>query len=270
MSTAYQQLTIQRVVTYSHRKQGTFLDEEHVFHQVIAGRWEFRMAGRRYVAGPGDLVLLPPYLLHTVKPIGRTQVILQVCHFIAHDRFSELDGAPMVVSLPKKQQGGMAKIFRTLSKEWIGSSPHRTLMMSALLLQILSNYLRCTGTEVPFESTHYRAWSNIHDAIIFLQENHHKSNLGIDENAAASHLSPAHFSRQFKTLIGMSPYRYLRRYRIDRAKVLLMNGRLSCTEVGLATGHVNVALFSRVFRQFEGMSPTRWMDTTIFSGAARP
>lgn len=257
-------LAITRVEIQAHKPKGTFLDEEHVFTQVIAGCWDFRMADRRYLIGPGDLVLLPPYLLHTVRPHAGSRFVLNVCLFVLHDPLPGLAQAPLVVSVPSRERADLARLFTRLLGEWTGTAPQRGLMLQALLHQILALYLRHSGTQPAYEANNTRAWKNIADAVAYIQEQHHRSGLSIDGMAEAAGLSPAHFSRLFKACIGMSPYQYLCRYRIERAKELLMNGKRSCSAVALATGHVDVTGFSRVFRRLEGIPPTRWLDTTVF------
>ena len=257
---------IQRVVVYTHRQQGTFLDEEYVFHQVIAGTWEFRMAERCYRARPGDLILLPPYLLHTVVPEQETPLALNVCHFVLHQSVPELSQAPLVVSVPRSGRAEVARCFAILRREWLAQSPQRHLLLPALLFQILGLYLRHSHTEPAYEVMPKRWWESIQSAVAFLQKHQHESGLGIDAAANAAGLSRAHFSRQFKAQMGMSPYQYLCRYRMERAKELLMNRHLGCAEVATATGHRDVAAFSRAFRRLERMSPTQWLASTAFPG----
>lgn len=259
-------LSIKTVEIQAHKPKGTFLDGEYVYTQVIAGRWDFRMADRRYLIGPGDLVLMPPYLLHTVRPHAGSRFVLDVCLFTLHDPLPELAQAPLVVSVPGPVREEAAGLFTRLLGEWQGAEPHRGLMLQALLYQILALYLRHSGAEHGFEANHTRAWKNIADAVAFIQARHQERDLAIDGIARAADLSPAHFSRLFKACIGLSPWQYLCRYRIERAKELLMNGKRSCSYVAAATGHVDLAGFSRAFRRIEGRSPTRWLDATVFPG----
>ncbi len=259
-------LTIMTVEVQAHKPQGTFLDEEYVYTQVIAGRWDFRMADRRYLLGPSDLVLMPPYLLHTVRPHAGSRFVLYVSRFTLNDPLPELAQAPLAVTVPAAIRDEARTIFDRLLAEWQGDEPHRGLMLQALLHQILALYLRHSGAARPFEANNTRAWKNIADAVAFIQARHDDRNLAIADIAAAAGLSPAHFSRLFKACIGLSPWQYLCRYRIERAKELLMNGKRSCSDVALATGHVDLAAFSRAFRRVEGRPPTRWLDTTVFPG----
>ena len=76
--------------------------------------------------------------------------------------------------------------------------------------------------------------------------------------ARAALMSNAHFSRQFKTAYGETPYAYLMTRRIERAKALLRSGGLSVTEVCLAVGCSSLGSFSARFTELVGETPTAY------------
>jgi AraC-like DNA-binding protein len=69
-------------------------------------------------------------------------------------------------------------------------------------------------------------------------------------------LSPFHFSRAFKQSFGVPPHRYLSLRRIERAKALLANRKLSVTEIGLDVGFSETSSFTAAFRRITGETPT--------------
>lgn len=68
-------------------------------------------------------------------------------------------------------------------------------------------------------------------------------------------VSANYFSRVFRRELGMSPWQYLSRLRVLRAKQLLTNTDMSVTEVALAVGFADSAYFSRTFHKEVGRSP---------------
>ena len=82
--------------------------------------------------------------------------------------------------------------------------------------------------------------------------------LDVAELARAALMSPAHFSRQFRTAYGETPYAYLMTRRIERAKALLRSGELSVTDVCLAVGCTSLGSFSARFTQVVGETPTAY------------
>ena len=74
--------------------------------------------------------------------------------------------------------------------------------------------------------------------------------------AAVAHLSPAHFSRCFRTVFGETPHRYLQRRRIERSMFLLRETDRSVTEVCSDVGFNSLGTFSRTFREIVGETPS--------------
>ena len=82
--------------------------------------------------------------------------------------------------------------------------------------------------------------------------------VSLAELAATCDLSPFHFARAFKQTIGVSPYRFQKLRRLQRARDLLADGRRSVLEVALAVGYDSAQAMARVFRRELGVSPSRF------------
>jgi AraC-like DNA-binding protein len=72
--------------------------------------------------------------------------------------------------------------------------------------------------------------------------------------AAVAHVSPAHFSRQFRATFGETPHAYLRRRRAERAMELLRETDRPVTEICFDVGFASLGTFSRTFRAIVGES----------------
>jgi AraC family transcriptional regulator len=68
-------------------------------------------------------------------------------------------------------------------------------------------------------------------------------------------LSPRHFARAFKQSFGHPPHHYHLSQRIERAKMLLSDKRMSVTEIAIALGFADTSAFSTTFRRLAGGSP---------------
>jgi AraC-like DNA-binding protein len=71
-------------------------------------------------------------------------------------------------------------------------------------------------------------------------------------------MSPFHFARVFRALVGKPPYRYLLELRLQRAAELLRGG-LNVTEACFQSGFNNLSHFSRRFRRQYGVQPSRFV-----------
>ena len=76
--------------------------------------------------------------------------------------------------------------------------------------------------------------------------------------ARAAHLSPAHFSREFRRVFGEPPHKYLLTRRLERAAALLRNTDRSVADICLAVGLKSIGSFTTSFGRAFGMSPTAY------------
>ncbi|HEY7368872.1 MAG TPA: helix-turn-helix transcriptional regulator [Thermoanaerobaculia bacterium] len=74
--------------------------------------------------------------------------------------------------------------------------------------------------------------------------------------ARESGMSPFHFARIFRDLVGTPPHRFLVARRLEAARQLLRQG-LSVTETCLAVGFVSLSQFTSRFRRAYGVPPSR-------------
>jgi AraC-like DNA-binding protein len=82
--------------------------------------------------------------------------------------------------------------------------------------------------------------------------------LDIPALARVAHVSPAHFSRQFRATFGESPHRYLQRRRVERAMELLRETGRPITEICFDVGFSSLGTFSRTFKAVVGEPPSTY------------
>ena len=71
-------------------------------------------------------------------------------------------------------------------------------------------------------------------------------------------LSLSYFTRAFKQSTGDPPHRWLLRRRVERAKELLRDPRMTLADVAVACGFADQSHFTRVFNALAGASPGVW------------
>jgi AraC-like DNA-binding protein len=92
--------------------------------------------------------------------------------------------------------------------------------------------------------------------------------LDVEALARVAHVSPAHFSRQFRATFGEPPHRYLQRRRVERAMELLRETTRPVTEICFDVGFNSLGTFSRTFRAVVGESPSQYRSRFSGEGAA--
>lgn len=98
------------------------------------------------------------------------------------------------------------------------------------------------------------------EALDFIHE-HYKENISLEDVVKAVKSNVSSFSVLFKEKTGMTFVQYLTEFRIERAKYLLENSKLTVTEIAEQTGFVNASYFGTVFRKKEGISPLQYRKT---------
>lgn len=73
--------------------------------------------------------------------------------------------------------------------------------------------------------------------------------------AAAAGLSPSHFKPLFKASTGVAPHQFVIRRRVERARALLLDGRLPMAQVALDAGFAHQSHMARAMRQLLGTTP---------------
>jgi AraC-like DNA-binding protein len=92
------------------------------------------------------------------------------------------------------------------------------------------------------------------EAALWIDANSQQS-IDLDAAAAEAGLSPFHFLRMFRRVLGVTPHQYLLRSRLRHAAQLLAVGRSSITDIALEVGFGDLSNFVRTFRRAAGISP---------------
>jgi len=82
--------------------------------------------------------------------------------------------------------------------------------------------------------------------------------LDVPTLARAAHLSPAHFSREFRRAFGETPHQYLLTRRLERAAELLRNTDHSVADICFEVGLASVGSFTTSFRRVYRTTPTEY------------
>jgi AraC-like DNA-binding protein len=105
--------------------------------------------------------------------------------------------------------------------------------------------------------------------------------LDVPTLARAAHLSPAHFSREFRRVFGETPHQYLLTRRLERAAALLRSTDHPVADICFEVGLSSVGSFTTSFRRVYGVTPSAYraahppvmrarVPTCVLQAYARP
>ncbi len=84
--------------------------------------------------------------------------------------------------------------------------------------------------------------------------------MSLKELAAIVQMSAHYFSQLFKQSTGITPHQYVIHCRIERAKELLMQRKLTIADVAKVVGFVDQSHFHRHFKRLVGITPKAFLQ----------
>jgi AraC family transcriptional regulator len=82
--------------------------------------------------------------------------------------------------------------------------------------------------------------------------------IDLETTAGTAGLSPYHFLRLFRAVLGVTPHQYLVRARLRRAARLLADEDHSITDIAFESGFADLSNFVRTFHRAAGVSPRQF------------
>ncbi|HEX6798752.1 MAG TPA: helix-turn-helix transcriptional regulator [Ktedonobacterales bacterium] len=113
------------------------------------------------------------------------------------------------------------------------------------------------GGDAAYRPSTLSAYAQTIECVIGAMHAHVAAPLSLEEMAEIACLSPFHFNRVFRSLIGIPPGEFLAALRLDAAKRLLLTTSLSVTDVCFELGYASLGTFTTRFKQLVGLSPLR-------------
>ncbi len=222
------------------------------FVLMHSGHAYFHIDDERYLVPAGYVALLCP----GHREQFRFSETTETRHRWVHIRLSGMDQAMLtdLESLPK----------------YIPLSTHMN-HLTDIIHELTTNYSEDTGNEVTAslalsmvtlyrsESKYHLQKSTYHDAVLkaleVIQQQFDQS-LDLTYLAAISHVSPEYLIRLFREQVGVTPIRYLWKFRVDRVVEYLVHTGLSLKEISAKTGFQNTFHLSRMITQETGLPPS--------------
>lgn len=160
-----------------------------------------------------------------------------------------------IVSIGLTERTELTALLEAMIRERREKKSGWELKLRSQLLSFLITFSRHMEASGSCRSNDRRGYCGyIYNVLSYIEENFA---FDIDSAALANAagLSADHLTRQFKSVMGMTPTEYLRRYRVAKAMDMLKTTDSSISEIASATGFSDISLFSRVFKQTVGTSP---------------
>lgn len=100
----------------------------------------------------------------------------------------------------------------------------------------------------------------IHKSVKYIEKNYRRQDLYTPMLAEMSGIGETYYRSIFHAVFHMPPARYIQKYRVDKAKELLVGMNGSMEQIAAATGFAGASYFCKVFKSVTGMTPTAFAE----------
>lgn len=143
--------------------------------------------------------------------------------------------------------------FTRLHSSLEGDAPEATVSCNRLVFEILEICLRqCRGAgQRPVVGRMIR------DAYDYM-DRHYCEGCTLGQIAEHVHVSANHLHTVFLRSEGYTPYEYVTKKRVDRAKEMILSGEASLAQIALETGFCSQSHFCAAFKKATGQTPAQY------------
>lgn len=139
-----------------------------------------------------------------------------------------------------------------LESALLGGRMYAEAIAQTLSIHLLRNYL--IHQQVIKVLTHGLPKYKLQQATDYIND-YLDRDLSLSELAAVVQMSPFHFARLFKESTGLAPHQFVIRCRVERAKELLVQGRMAIAGIATEVGFANQSHLTRHFKRIVGVTP---------------
>jgi len=228
---------------------------------VVAGSFKYRSGRGAVVLSPGSLLL------------GGADESFECSHeHVSGDRcvsfnyepeFFERLAAGSVgkgasLKFPVHRLPESPSLIPLTAEAQLGLQLPRSVNFEELALELAGRVLiTLDGAPVSMRGPTIRDERRIATAVRFI-ETHFRRPLSLEELSALVGISPYHFLRTFRQVVGLTPHQFLLRKRLREAALLLRTTGESVLDIALDAGFGDLSNFNHTFRAAFGTSPTKY------------
>ncbi len=220
----------------------------------LGGIGEYDINGHMIKVVENDLILFPP---RTARKCVTDEFapwhFISIGFDIEYKEGSELivKDEPIVIHNVSRH---ITDIFKKIVNVRNTRSRFCNPLCNAYMQEILC-YVAEHNEALSYNPSHYEKMEMIKK---YITENHTK-NLSVEELAAIAQLSPSHFRKIFREIVGMSATKYAIYMRINKAKDLLISGSANVSEAAFQSGFKDIYYFSAMFKKITGENPSKYL-----------
>ena len=240
----------------AHHSFGPAVRDHFLLHFVTEGKGIFVTGGKEYAIRAGEGFLISPQEVAYYEADEKEPWCYSWIGFSGGGKLMEelgISSDSPVFSL--KNLSALEKIFKQIEK---ADEKHADgqLRLVGNLYMLLAEILPHPAQSEPTRGLGMKG-DYVEYAIRYIQQNY-ALKLSVSHIASLLGIHRSYFSTVFKEHTHMSPQEFLLWVRMNKAKELLKEEKLSILGVAHSVGYEDALLFSRIFKKQTGVSPREY------------
>lgn len=229
-------------------------------YYLFNGHVQYNIDGEIYDISGGDLVFIPPNVLHKTTSLSLEHqrfVINFKKESVPKNILSAINKAfeTNCLKVPHKKRTQIERMFIEINEEIEindeYSKENVDLGLRRLLIFIIRNAPKMMEERVKSVPVF------VNDIVEFIKLNYH-DDISLAVIAKHINMNEAYISRKFKEIVGRGISEYINVVRIEMAIKLLLQTNFSVTRIATDVGFNNSSYFASVFEQMIGVTPKKY------------
>ena len=213
-----------------------------------AGSITVEQNGQKLISSAGDLTFVPQGLSYDTQILEDGS--MYIIHFTTQEAFSDLSPLRITPACPAAFRTQFAALY---SRFQIGKD------RDPECLSVFYRILADAKTEYDRQTDQMFLPPRMRQAKSRIDREFSDPELSISALAAECGISETLFRREFRVSFGCAPLSYLKKVRLENAKLLLATGYCSVTEAAMRCGFDSVSYFSYEFHRCTGVTPSTFL-----------
>ena len=224
---------------------------------VRKGSRQIDMKSGTWAAEAGDCYAIGPDQVHACRSTAENPLdywVMSISKDFLRKQYSSWAGTARVEAVFRKPVFRDPQLFTLLE-----TAARRTVNHMEILQKVLQRLFRYHVGKRPLEP-HGRVHPSVNHARKFIHD-HPDKTIALEQLAKASHISPFHLNRLFRSATGITPHNYQLHTRIKKAAQLLATG-WTISQAAFETGFADQSHLTRIFKQIMGVTPGSFVKTS--------
>jgi len=249
-----------------------------VFDLIVVTKGELFIGeeeGLEWELGPGHMLILRPDKYHYALKPCVTETHFYWVHFQTKGTWQELDDhegdtlSPFNFPIPPFHQSDLFRISLprtcTLTNKVDFFEKLQKLILLSKQPSLTARWQEQTLFQELLVQLHGEQKPRVHSSVIqvaekaahYLQQNFQKT-ITNEKLSEELNFHPVYITRCMKQVYGCTPQEYVKKYRIEQAKIYLLNSDISIGEISERVGFSTIQFFTRSFSQQMHITPLKF------------